>query len=137
MSLSLTACGGKSKSGDSTTPPENTAEAPAPTAALRTFATDAEYDTTATEMTTKMIGIFEAGGKDCDKLAASFTAFGNENRATLDALRTYEQSHPDARKAFEEKMKAREDEMAQKLTPSMEACMNHEGLHKAMQGAGA
>jgi hypothetical protein len=135
LSLAILACGGKDKASESTTPASNAAPTQAPPAAPRTFATNAEYETTATEMTNKMIAIFEAGGKDCDKLAADFTAFGKEHGPTLEALRSYEEAHPEAREAFEKSMKARDAEMEKKLLPSMEACMNHEGLKKAMANA--
>jgi hypothetical protein len=93
---------------------------------------DVDYETKATDMTNKLLAVFGAAGKDCDKLAADLTVFTDQNRTLFEALKAYEQAHPDAEKKFDEKMKPREKEFEEKLGPAMEACQNHEGLKKAM-----
>lgn len=103
------------------TPPENN------------IASDTDYETHATDLTNKLLAIFAADGKDCDKLAADLTKFGDDNRKLFESLKAYEQAHPDAEKKFDEKMKPREKEMEEKIGPSFEACKDHEGMKKAMQ----
>ena len=91
-----------------------------------------DYESKATDLTNKLLAIFVAGGKNCDKLAADMTKFSTENRATFEALKAFEKANPDAEKAFDEKMKGREKEFEEKLSPAFEACKDHEGLKKAM-----
>lgn len=93
---------------------------------------DVDYESKGTDMTNKLLAIFAAAGKDCDKIAADLTVFTDQNRKLFDALKAYEKAHPEAEKKFDEKMKPREKEFEEKLTPAMEACQNHEGLKKAM-----
>lgn len=98
-----------------------------------TIASDADYETRATELTNKLLAIFVADGTDCDKLAADLTKFGDDHRAVFQSLQAYEKAHPEAEKSFDEKMKPREKEMEEKLGPSFDACKDHEGMKKAMQ----
>lgn len=92
-----------------------------------------QYETLGVDMTNKLLAIFAADGKDCDKLAADLTKFGEDNRKVFDSIKAFEKEHPDAEKAFNEKMKGREKEFEEKVGPAFEACQNHEGMKKAMQ----
>ncbi len=117
------------KEGDKAAEPAKPTEG---AAAAGSIVGDVDYETKATDMTNKLLAIFGAAGKDCDKLAADLTVFTEQNRTLFEALKAYEQGHPDAEKKFDEKMKPREKEFEEKLAPAMEACQNHEGLKKAM-----
>jgi hypothetical protein len=133
--LLFTAC----KKKDETKPAEapaaekKAADPAAPAAGEVKVADAAQYETLGTDLTNKLLALFAAGGKDCDKLAVDLTKFGDDNRKVFEALKAFEKDHPDAEKAFDEKMKGREKEFEEKVGPAFEACQNHEGMKKAMQ----
>lgn len=112
------------------TPPEAPAGQPAKPAVA--IANAAEYDAKATDTTEKILAIFKAGGKDCDKLAADLTKFAEEYGPTLEGIKAFEDANPEAEKAFEEKMKPREKEF-EAIGPTFEACKDHAGLAAAIQ----
>jgi hypothetical protein len=112
---------------------DKTAPAAAPAGDGPTVANAQQYEALGMDMTNKLLAIFAADGKDCDKLAADMTKFGEENRKTFEAIKNFEKANPDAEKAFDEKMKPREKEFEEKLSPAFDACQNHEGMKKAMQ----
>ena len=91
-----------------------------------------DYESKATDITNKMLAVFVAAGKDCDKLAADMTKFINDNKTVMESLTAFEKTNPDAEKAFDKKMEGREKEMEEKLSPAFEACKDHAGLKQAM-----
>ncbi|HEY5927288.1 MAG TPA: hypothetical protein VIV11_36625 [Kofleriaceae bacterium] len=92
-----------------------------------------DYESKATDLTNKLLAIFVAGGKNCDKLAADLTKFIGDNKPLMESLTAFEKANPDAEKAFDQKMEAREKEMEEKIGPSFDACKDHAGLKTAMQ----
>ena len=136
--LLFTACKKKeeTKAGDTTaTAVEKKADdkAAAPTAAEQTIVNASQYETLGTDITNKLLALFAANGKDCDKLAADLTKFGEDNRKLFEALKAFEKANPEAEKAFDAKMESREKEFEEKIGPAFDACQNHEGMKKAMQ----
>jgi hypothetical protein len=97
------------------------------------IATPAEYETLGIDVTNKLLALFGADGKDCDKLATDLTKFGEDNRKLFEALDAYGKANPEVAKAFDQKMEAREKEFEEKLGPAFEACRNHEGMKNAMK----
>lgn len=96
------------------------------------IANAAAYEAKATELTDKLLELFAVDGANCDKLATDLTAFVHEHRATFARLRAFEQAHPEAERAFDDKMQAREQELDAKLGPAFDACKGHEGLAAAL-----
>lgn len=92
----------------------------------------AEYDTKATDLTDKIIGVFVAGGTDCDKLAADLTKLIDEQGGLFAGLKDFEAANPEAKKAFDDKMKPKEKEYEEKIRPSFMACEKHQGLTAAI-----
>jgi hypothetical protein len=134
--LLFTACKKKeeTKAGETTTAVEKKADDKAATPAGEKVIVNAtEYETLGMDMTNKLLALFVAGGKDCDKLAADLTKFGDDNRKLFEAIKAFEKANPDAEKAFDKKMEGREKEFEEKVGPAFEACQNHEGMKKAMQ----
>lgn len=136
--ITVAACGAQSTNAPvtpaTTPPPPAPAPAPAPAAAASTttLSTDAEYEAAGTELINEMLRIFRAAANDCDKLAVDVTAFISREDARIQAVNTYEQSHDDARIAFEAKMRDRDEEVNSVLVPALEACDKHEAFDKAM-----
>lgn len=124
-------------------PPVTTATAPAAATAEASSGDDAAppdlaittaaaYEARATALTDQLLGMFAADGTDCDKLAADLTSFVKQNRRLFARLKAFEQEHPEAEQAFDDKMQAREQEIDSKLAPTLEACKNHEALAAAI-----
>ena len=96
------------------------------------FANAGEYEAVAMEMSDKMIAMFGAAGKDCDKLAGDMSKFIDENKTKFASAKAFEAAHPDAKKALDTKMEPKMKEMMEKMGPAMEACKDHKGLKDAM-----
>jgi hypothetical protein len=107
------------------------AAATATAAASVALANAADYEKKGTEMIDKVLVVFKAHGKDCDKLAADLTKLAQENRATFDALKAFEKANPAAEEAFDKKLEAREAEMEQAFGPAFDACKDHAGMKEA------
>jgi hypothetical protein len=88
------------------------------------IANTADYEARGTAVMDKLMGIFTADGKNCDKLAADITKFIEDNRADMEAVTAYEKAHPADKTAIEKKMEAKAKEFTAKLTPAMDACKN-------------
>jgi hypothetical protein len=141
LTLSLAACKKEQKpaAGEAAKPvageaakPADEAAKPAPAAAGGAITSDADYESKAMGAMDKMSAIFTAAGKDCDKLAADLTKFGEENKALMVSSKQYEKDHPEAKKALDEKMKPKMEGMMGAMGPAMEACKDHKGLAAAM-----
>lgn len=104
-----------------------------PTAGGVSIASSEEYLAKAVDMTDKVFEMFVAGGTDCDKLAADMSTFVDQHLATMHAIKAFEDAHPEARKAFDDKMAPREKELDATLEPAFEACKDHAGLQTALQ----
>lgn len=96
------------------------------------FANAGEYEAVAMEMSDKMIAMFGAAGKDCDKLAGDMSKFIDENKTKFASAKAFEAAHPEAKKALDTKMEPKMKEMMEKMGPAMEACKDHQGLKDAM-----
>ncbi len=112
--------------------PAKATEPAKPAVIAVTIASAAEYDTKATELFDKLVGVFAADGKDCDKLAADLTKLTDEQGALFAGLQAFEQANPDAKQAFDDKMKGREKDYEAKVAPSFEACQKHEAVIAAI-----
>jgi len=123
-----------SAAGAATKPAEPGAAPATPTgpAANAMFASDDDYMNKSLAALDKMIGIFKAGGTNCDKLADDLTKFTSDNDAMFKAARTYVKAHPDAQKKVDA---ASQDRMAAFKTavgPATGAWQDNQKLADAM-----
>jgi hypothetical protein len=92
----------------------------------------ADYETRGNALMDKMIGIFAADGKDCDKLAADINKFLDDSKGDMDAVMAYEKAHPDDKKAMDKKNEAKTKEFMEKAGPAIEGCKDNKALQDAM-----
>lgn len=97
------------------------------------IASASDYEAKATDITNKLLALFVDGGTDCDKLSTNVSKFADDNRELFAALEEFEKANPGAEQQFDDKMKSREKELEQKLSPSFDACRNHAGMKAAME----
>jgi hypothetical protein len=92
----------------------------------------ADYEARQTELTTKISGILNSDGKDCDKLGTDLGKFFTDNKAAFEAVDAFEKANPDARKAFDAKTKAQQDDIGGKLSAAGDACKDNAAFKDAM-----
>jgi hypothetical protein len=105
--------------------------APAP-AAGAAIASDDDYVSKGVALSGKLVGVFQAAGTDCDKLADELTKFMTENSAMIAASKTYEKAHPDAKKKYDEASKDQTAAFEKAAGPAMGACQSNKKLGEAM-----
>ena len=132
--VSGSAAGAATKPAEPGAAPATPTAAATPTApaANAMFASDDDYMNKSMAALDKMIGIFKAGGTNCDKLADDLTKFTSDNDAMFKAARTYVKAHPDAQKKVDA---ASQDRMAAFKTavgPATGACQDNQKLADAM-----
>jgi hypothetical protein len=103
-----------------------------PAAASGPIANTADYEARGNALFDKMISIFQADGKECDKLAADLNKFMDDSKSDMEAMTTYDKAHPADKEAFNKKIEARADDLMKALAPAMEACKDNKALADAM-----
>jgi hypothetical protein len=93
---------------------------------------DQDYVTRDLEATDRVVAVFVAAGKDCAKLAKDLNKFIDDNAGLQKEIEVYEKAHPKARDLMKPKMKAKEKEMTEKMSPVMEACGEDKAVEAAM-----
>jgi hypothetical protein len=91
------------------------APSPAPVGAI---ANDDDYLVKAEAMANRLIEMFRVDGANCEKLAADLDRFRIDAASILD----YENSHPEAKTKFDDRMKARQLDLTNAMTPAIQAC---------------
>jgi uncharacterized lipoprotein YajG len=113
------------------TPPRPEPAKPAPGAAV---AGNSELENKGVAMMQRMADMFAADAKDCDKLAVDIKAFIVENKELLGQLTELERSQSDQEKAaFEARNKPVQDQLMQKMDPTMQACAQNPQVQAAMK----
>jgi len=89
---------------------------------------DDDYMKQAQALSDKMLQTFKDNAKDCDKLA------GELEKIHTDAapLEEYEKTHADAKKKFDDMMKAKEKDMMDAVMPVMTGCKDNKKLVDVM-----
>jgi hypothetical protein len=123
------AAGGDMKKDDKMAKP---AEGAPPAAGGGAINSDADYEATSNELMEKMTKIFTDDNKDCAKLATDVNKFIDDNKAKFDAAGAYDKAHPDEKKAYDTKAKAKIDAFTAAATPAMDACKDNKELSAAM-----
>lgn len=95
------------------------------------IASSADYESKAMAAMDKMTAIFAAGGKDCDKVASEMIKFVDENETLIKSAKAWEKDHPDEKKVFDTKVKAKREDFMAKAGPTMQACKDHKGFKDA------
>jgi hypothetical protein len=136
LGLTLVGCG-------TAKPPEKPADKPAEMAiapadpspagkpAATTFASDDEYVAKATDIVHKLMDIFKADGKDCDKLAADVSKLVDD--PVVAASTAYEKAHPEAKAKFDQQSTAMVKEFGATVTPAIRVCGDNEALKAAFK----
>jgi hypothetical protein len=96
------------------------------------ISTPADYEAKSTDLMTKISAVFTADGKDCDKLGADLGKFFTDNKATFDAIDAFEKSNADAKKAFNTKTKAQQDDIGGKMGAAGDACKDNKAFMDMM-----
>jgi len=96
------------------------------------ISTPADYEAKSTDLMTKISAVFTADGKDCDKLGADLGKFFTDNKATFDAIDAFEKGNADAKKAFNTKTKAQQDDIGGKMNAVGDACKDNKAFMDAM-----
>jgi hypothetical protein len=102
------------------------------------YNTIAEYETRAIELTDKLAAVFAGAGTNCDKLAKSLDAFFTEHAAAIEGGQAFEDANPGAQSALNDnpKMQERSRAFMTKVSASMQACQNHQGVKDALSKLG-
>jgi hypothetical protein len=108
-----------------------TADKPAdkPAEGGATFASDDEYLAKGKEAMGKLIDIFKADGKDCEKIAGDVTKLLQEPVFTQS--KAYEKAHPDIKKKFGDATKDLEKQFEKEATPALTACAKNKAFTDA------
>jgi hypothetical protein len=97
------------------------------------IANASEFEAKSLEIRKGVLAVFDAAGKECDKVAADLNKFVDDNQPLIDALSAFGKANPAAKKAFDKKMKPRQKELEKKVMPAMDACPDHKGLEGAIE----
>jgi hypothetical protein len=108
------------------------ADKAAPPAAGGAISSPADYEAKSNDMMGKMSAMLAADGKDCDKLAADMIKFFTDNKAGMDATDAFEKANPDAKKAYDTKTKAQQDDIGAKITAASDACKDNAAFKDAL-----
>ncbi len=117
-------------------PPEPAAPAapePAKPAESSEKPTDAELEAKGFTIVSKMGDLFLADANDCEKLATDLKAFIAENKPAMLQLSEMERRQtPEEKKAYNQRTKAKQDEMMKRIQPAVEACKTNANVQAAM-----
>ena len=106
---------------------------PAPTAAT-SVPGNSELENKGVAMMQQMADMFAADAKDCDKLATDIKAFVVQHKELLGQLTELERSQSDQEKAaFEARNKQVQDQLSQKMDPTMAACGENPQVQAALK----
>ena len=95
--------------------------------------TPADYEAKDVAMMDKAIALFGAAGTDCDKAAAAVGSFFDDNKASMEALETFEKAHPDVKKQVEDKYKDKSKAFEDSIGKVMESCKDNKAMQDAMK----
>jgi len=106
---------------------------PAPTAAANVPG-NSELENKGVAMMQQMADMFAADAKDCDKLATDIKSFVVQHKELLGQLTELERSQSDQEKAaFEARNKQVQDQLSQKMDPTMAACGENPQVQSALK----
>ena len=92
----------------------------------------AEYEARSVRLVTGFAAAFEAGGTDCDKVAASVGSFVAEHGAEFQAVMAYDAQHPEAEATLMASHPEMQQQFEAKVLPLLQACLDHEGFRNAI-----
>jgi hypothetical protein len=96
--------------------------------------TNSEVENKAIAMMRKLGDVFEAGAKDCEKLATDLRAFLAENKTLIAELSELEKKQTEAQKiAFDNRNQAVQNEIQAKMEPAAKACGDNKNVQAAMK----
>lgn len=87
---------------------------------------DDEYISKGKVQMQKMVDIFKADGKDCDKLAGDMDKLVSSD--DMQAIQAYEKAHPDVKKKADEATKDFQKQFEEAAMPAMQACASNQKL---------
>lgn len=111
--------------------PGSAAATPAPTAPADSLDA-ASYEARAGKFMQDFTNVFADAGTDCDKLAAGVNKFIDDNKPLIVQMKEYENGHPEAKTALDDRMQAEYKKQQDTMLPALQACAEEQSVQDAL-----
>lgn len=103
-----------------------------------TAAASGDMEKQGEELMDKMVAVFKDSGEDCDKLGDNLKTFMGENKDKFKALGEWSKTQTaEQKKAWDEKNKAKTEEMQKAMMPAIQKCGTNAKVQEAMKDMAA